>query len=256
MKTCTECKIEKPLTGFNKKSATRDGLSSHCRECENKKKRAYNARPDVAENRRKTRNKWYNDLPPAVKEKTQAQSREYHKENKEHLRACQKQYYFDNRRESLARSRKYYLVNREARRSQAKQYYLENRDEILARNKAYTKANPDKVGATSAAKRSRRRAAETDNHTIAELHEYWRNKGLDPQICAYCDNEIGSYWRRSEGDHIFPLVKGGKDVLENLNPCCKTCNSSKRSAILYEEWIPPNERTQQNCNKTPVESGQ
>ena len=76
MKTCTECKIEKPLTEFNKRKQNSDGLDCNCRECRNIKKRAYNAKPEVAENSRKKMNEWYTNLPPDAKKENQARMRD------------------------------------------------------------------------------------------------------------------------------------------------------------------------------------
>ena len=256
MKTCTECKIEKPLTEFNKRKQNSDGLDCNCRECRNIKKRAYNAKPEVAENRRKKMNEWYNNLPPDAKKEKQARMRDYHRENKEQIRAWSKQHYLDNKEAYDQRSREYYLANREKCNEYGRQYYVENRDAMRAAMKLYRDNNPDKVGAMNAVKKARRKAAFTDNHTTKELHAYWRSIGLDPAICAYCDGEVGDHWKRSAGDHIVPLARGGHDVIENLNPCCKPCNSSKRVSLLHEEWTPPNQRSQQSCNKTPEESGQ
>tara|TARA_B100000941_G_C28197970_1_gene395363 strand:+ start:171 stop:593 length:423 start_codon:yes stop_codon:yes gene_type:complete len=41
MKKCTICKSEKPVTEFNKKKRNKDGLQNVCRECNQKKSRAY-----------------------------------------------------------------------------------------------------------------------------------------------------------------------------------------------------------------------
>ena len=255
-KTCTNCKKEKPLTQFNKKKQNRDGFDRNCRECRNMKRRAYNAKPEVADNRRKTQNEWYNNLPPDKKAKMQADMRDYGQKNKEQISAWSKQHYLDNKETYNQRSREYYLANREKCNEYGRQYYAENRDAMRAAMKLYRENNPDKVGAMHAVKKARRKAAFTDNHTTKELHAYWQSIGLDPAICVYCDGEVGDHWKRSAGDHIVPLARGGEDVLENLNPCCKPCNSSKRHSLLYEEWTPPNQRSQHKCNKSPEELGQ
>lgn len=56
--------------------------------------------------------------------------------------------------------------------------------------------------------------------------------------CAYCGETLED---KFTVDHIDPLkrhIKGSKshlNVLENYNPCCQECNSSKGSCTL-DEW--------------------
>lgn len=56
--------------------------------------------------------------------------------------------------------------------------------------------------------------------------------------CAYCGASLD--YKTLQVDHIKPKrrhIKGyyGTDDIENLNPCCKSCNSSKSSFDL-EVW--------------------
>ena len=93
--------------------------------------------------------------------------------------------------------------------------------------------------------RARRYKAESDEHTIPELHQYWRTKGIDPKRCTYCDawhTKWGHGWKWSQGDHVVPLNKGGTDTMGNIVPCCRSCNASKADRILYEQWIPHNQQ--------------
>lgn len=46
--------------------------------------------------------------------------------------------------------------------------------------------------------------------------------------CAYCGGEATAI------DHIIPRDKGGEDVADNLVPCCKSCNSSKKDKDLAD----------------------
>jgi hypothetical protein len=59
MKKCTKCGIEKPLTEFHKKSASKDGLDYWCRSCKSKSKKEYLKRADVKRRRREYNKKYY-----------------------------------------------------------------------------------------------------------------------------------------------------------------------------------------------------
>lgn len=63
---------------------------------------------------------------------------------------------------------------------------------------------------------------------------WWRQQ-LAKGICGYC----GGKFSPSEltMDHKIPIVRGGKSVPENLVPCCKACNNSKKYQLL-SEWQP------------------
>ena len=62
---------------------------------------------------------------------------------------------------------------------------------------------------------------------VRELREsyLWR--------CAYC---FGVTDKRGAIDHFVPLSFGGRNDIENLVPCCQSCNSSKHSKNLLV-WL-------------------
>ena len=43
LKTCSKCKVEKPLADFSRRAASRDGLEFRCRPCNQAAKKAYRA---------------------------------------------------------------------------------------------------------------------------------------------------------------------------------------------------------------------
>lgn len=47
--------------------------------------------------------------------------------------------------------------------------------------------------------------------------------------CFYCGESANSI------DHVIPVTRGGTDNFDNLVPCCRRCNSSKRDKLI-EEW--------------------
>lgn len=48
-------------------------------------------------------------------------------------------------------------------------------------------------------------------------------------LCFYC-GAVGDV-----PDHFIPVVKGGSDHIDNLFPCCRSCNNSKKDHLL-EDW--------------------
>jgi 5-methylcytosine-specific restriction endonuclease McrA len=53
-------------------------------------------------------------------------------------------------------------------------------------------------------------------------------KLMKDAVCAYCGDEA------DEIDHVRPISQGGTNVLSNLVPACRTCNSSKGPKVLTE----------------------
>ena len=61
---------------------------------------------------------------------------------------------------------------------------------------------------------------------------WWQQKTA-PGTCYYCKQKVA--YRNITMDHLVPLARGGKSTKDNLVPCCKTCNSKKKS-MLPLEW--------------------
>lgn len=53
----------------------------------------------------------------------------------------------------------------------------------------------------------------------------------DGFVCRYCGKHVAD----PHCDHVIPLCKGGKTVLDNLVTACPSCNCSKHDKTL-EEW--------------------
>lgn len=222
-KTCKgECGEEKELTEYYPRTARKergrtygpygDGFASQCKACWNASSKA-----------RYQKNR----------EARLVTARAWRIANFDKIKAYREESYRTNREYIREKARANRLKNVEAYRERDKRYYdnkLKSNETYMAHRNAYDR---------------KRNAVETDNHTIPELHQYWRAKGIDPKRCTYCDawhTKWMNNWKRSAGDHVVPLCRGGKDIIENIVPCCKSCNSSKNSRLLYEEWIPPKER--------------
>ena len=209
MKQCTKCGETKPLDEFwkRKKAAPKhQGRHQQCAAC----MRGWynNHRQENLTMLREQEQAW---LAKAPAHYGRDSSRRYRARHGETLREKEKEY-----------RRAYNRKNPDAYHL----YYLANRDRFLERAKE---------------RKARRKGADGDGHTLAELHEYWRAEGMDPSVCTYCD-ESWEGWKTSAGDHVVPLSKGGADKVDNLVPCCRSCNSSKNDRLLHVEWTPPNMR--------------
>lgn len=67
----------------------------------------------------------------------------------------------------------------------------------------------------------------------------YRKKGI--KICSYCGKKIQR--KQMTIDHIIPQEIGGPTIINNLLPCCKSCNGEKANMTLkqYSNYL--NKRT-------------
>ncbi len=61
---------------------------------------------------------------------------------------------------------------------------------------------------------------------------WWQQKTASG-ICYYCGTHV--VHRELTMDHLVPLTRGGRSTRDNLVPCCKSCNTKKKS-MLPVEW--------------------
>ncbi|MGQ9459375.1 MAG: HNH endonuclease [Anaerolineae bacterium] len=62
--------------------------------------------------------------------------------------------------------------------------------------------------------------------------QWWKRK-IVRGVCHYCQRTFSP--RDLTMDHLVPLARGGKSTKGNCVPCCKACNTKKRS-LLPMEW--------------------
>lgn len=132
--------------------------------------------------------------------------------------------------------------NPEKYRATMRAYEEKNKDWIKAWRKEYRKTyqKTERFKILMAMSRHRRRALGNINSTewIAKLTML---KG-ECQICFRKEPEV-----KITIDHIIPITKGGTNHIDNLQPLCHGCNSSKSNKILSENDI--KERRQKALNK-------
>ena len=129
--------------------------------------------------------------------------------------------------------RRYYRKNRRRIIKQAQQYYAKNRVSKLRYASAYQKAHLKEHNAASA-KHSRnnpelyrayghkRRANKTKaggSYTVSEWESLCKKYNYR---CLNCGKK-----RKLTADHVIPISKGGTSNIDNIQPLCGPCNSSK-----------------------------
>ena len=75
-----------------------------------------------------------------------------------------------------------------------------------------------------------------DRYTTVQRAPISTNKSIQvwrktEGLCWYCGKDFKD---RMTIDHVQPVSQGGSDELDNLVPCCKSCNSAKGGRSVDE----------------------
>lgn len=87
--------------------------------------------------------------------------------------------------------------------------------------------------------------AERNKARSLRRSRWWQLK-TSAGTCWYCSRKVG--FQNLTMDHVIPLARGGRSTKDNLVPCCKDCNSKKKSSlpVEWDEYM--------NCLKQQTES--
>jgi hypothetical protein len=194
VRTCTRCKIEKPLAEFSKDKSRRDGLHSHCKVCSAEQIRKWQKanREKEAERLRK----WQKANPEKIAE----QKRKYREANTDKVAEYQRKYYEANKEKERERSRKYYEANPEKGREYQRKYREANKEKVAEQIRKWQKDNPDKRAALSAKRRSQKLQATPAWADLKAIEAVYEESAWLTQ-CLGIEHHV---------DHIIPLQ--GKKV--------------------------------------------
>jgi len=179
---------------------------------------------------------WY----AANREKRIAQTRQYQLDHPEVLQAADKKYKATHRDEMLpkvrARSAAWREKNRDKDRAAARRWTANNRERARSTSKRWRSANADvireKIQRWHKANPGKRRvyghrydAQKRGNGGSYTIQEWQQLKQQYEYYCLCCHRREPDITLTV--DHVIPVSLGGANTIDNIQPLCFSCNSSK-----------------------------
>lgn len=137
-------------------------------------------------------------------------NREYKARNKEKIRASNARYRAENRILLAERQR---------------QWRLDNPERYWEIHAGWKQRNTDKVNAAT-----HRRRSTIDGQESFTAEEWQDLKEFCDYRCLMCFLQEPHI--KLTVDHVIPLVLGGPNTIDNVQPLCKSCNSRKHRNVL------------------------
>lgn len=158
------------------------------------------------------------------------QSHEYYKKTKPERQKYAKEYfqkYYPEHKETLIQTTlKWSEENPERRKELTHRYNKNNKEKINADCREYYKTHKNE--AAEAKRRYRARKMNADGNFTEEewivLKEFFNFTCL---CCSKQEPEI-----KLTRDHVIPLIRGGSDSIDNIQPLCEDCNRSKYTTVI------------------------
>lgn len=153
----------------------------------------------------------------------------YTEAHREERAAKSRAYHWNNRDEILRKKREHREKNKDFINSKRNEKYKNITEEeyrkMLDRQNRWNQANKDIIRE----RKMRRKILKMNNGTFVILPK--EIKRLYNSKCIYCGSQ-----KNITLDHIIPLTRGGTHSIGNLQPLCKSCNSSKNNKLMIE-WL-------------------
>ena len=122
-----------------------------------------------------------------------------------------------------AYKKEWYAKNKKKISEDGRKYYAANQQKLKDKTKLWSLENPEKIRI----QKHKRRVAEKGGGIFTITAKFMNR--LYSSDCRFCGGS-----ENITADHIIPISKGGRHSEGNLQPLCKSCNSSKHTKLWIE----------------------
>ena len=181
-----------------------------------------------------------------TKEKQKEYQKKWEKENPEKKKESSRRYYLKHKKQINEQSEKYRKSHLEKFRKYSRKYnkkYPEKAKKCLKKwrekskemlrifRRKWKQSHPEENRHNAKRYTARKKGAE-GSHTLQEWLDLKKKHNYCCVICKTSEQELIK--KTNEGlteDHKIPLTKNGTDYIWNIQPLCRSCNSSKGNEI-------------------------
>jgi 5-methylcytosine-specific restriction endonuclease McrA len=214
-KYCPRCRQTRCCHAFNHNSRSKDGLYTYCKICHAASSKSYEE--EHREERREARRRRYQDNP-----RYREYNAAYYQANKERYG----EYARASRERDMEHYREVKRLYGEKHPDMHKLYYRANPDRYRERIGAYQRRNLERYAIYTANRYARKKSA-GGSITLEQWEELKRYYNYTCLRCGRQEPEIVLTM-----DHVIPITRGGINAIENIQPLCGSCNSSKGTQII------------------------
>jgi len=250
-KRCCRCHQEKPVSEFYPRKDRPGQYLSECKACgvvrttERNRSRAAQRPPKPAQTHKEC-GRCHQRLPiedyplrgdgkgrrSVCHSCKRAEQAAYRDSRRPDLRERQRAYYADNKEAVLERHRLWRAEHPDRIVEITAKSKQKHAERIHTYNSAYQKAHPDEYKAHYHARRARIKA----NGGTYTAAEWTALKAKYGNRCLWCGAAEGDIQANGKPvvltpDHVVPIVRGGSNTIENIQPLCKRCNSVKSRRV-------------------------
>lgn len=166
--------------------------------------------------------------------------REYHKHHRNKIINYSKKWRKENKEKVMKYADKVRTKKKEYHKNYNKGYHQRHREQINLKTKVWRQNNREKIKVYNLTNRERLRQKNRDYMAKQSkiIHDFSTKEWLDKLektrgICPKCNRFIGV--ENLTLDHIYPISKakeGQVYTIDDVQPLCMNCNSSKGSKVL------------------------